>query len=162
MDAASSNPYSPPLSAVADITEPAADLPDASRWRRLANYLIDLLTQYALAAGIALALAFGFDLADEIQNLSRWEEWIYGVILMVAYYTVAEGATGRTIGKLITGTRVVTLEGTPPGYKTAFLRSLARLIPLEFLSIFRDPPQAWHDRLPDTRVVLTRGVRVEP
>ena len=70
-----------------------------------------------------------------------------------------EGLFGATVGKWVTRTRVVDERGLPPSWRTAFLRSLARFIPFEPLSLLfagADDPRGWHDRMPGTRVVLRR------
>jgi uncharacterized RDD family membrane protein YckC len=70
----------------------------------------------------------------------------------VLYYTLLEGGNqGRTIGKLMTSTRAVRLDGKPLTYTDALLRSLCRLIPFEVVSGLGYAP--WHDRLTKTTVV---------
>ena len=49
-----------------------------------------------------------------------------GVVL--AYYIVLEGWFGRTAGKLVTGIRVVDDNGNRPGFVSALVRTLLRLI----------------------------------
>jgi uncharacterized RDD family membrane protein YckC len=72
--------------------------------------------------------------------------------LGIAYYCLLEGLTGRTIGKWITGTRVVGLEGERATFGGIVVRTLARLIPFEGIS-FLFSESGWHDRLSRTRVV---------
>jgi uncharacterized RDD family membrane protein YckC len=43
---------------------------------------------------------------------------------------------GRTLGKLITGTKTVNLDETNIGFQTAFLRGLSGAVPFELFSIF--------------------------
>ncbi len=47
-------------------------------------------------------------------------------------YTLLEGAAkGKTLGKLITGTRALKIDGSNLTWKDAFLRSLCRIVPFE-------------------------------
>ncbi|MFI5490976.1 RDD family protein [Actinoplanes sp. NPDC051859] len=53
--------------------------------------------------------------------------WLLGVVLL--YYVLLEGLAGRTVGKLVTGIRVIDAEtGGRPGVLSAFVRTLLRLI----------------------------------
>ncbi|MCC7521544.1 MAG: RDD family protein [Flavobacteriaceae bacterium] len=60
---------------------------------------------------------------------------------------------GKTIGKLITGTRVVYANGDSINLRTAILRSLSRLVPFEAFSLLGTPPRGWYDDWTDTYVV---------
>jgi len=53
---------------------------------------------------------------------------IVGAIAMVAYFPITEGLWGRSLGKLLSGTVVVTKTGAMPGVWRALLRTLLRLI----------------------------------
>jgi uncharacterized RDD family membrane protein YckC len=70
----------------------------------------------------------------------------------IIYYTFLEGITkGRTLGKLVTKTKVVRENGDAIGFKEAAIRSLCRLIPLDGISILFGAP--WHDQLSKTKVI---------
>ena len=77
---------------------------------------------------------------------------LMGIVIVTAYYTVLEGFTGRTLGKFITRTYVVTAEGLKPGFLTILGRTLCRFIPFEALT-FLFSSVGFHDRLSHTRVV---------
>jgi len=50
-------------------------------------------------------------------------------VLVIAYYVLMEGLLGRTVGKMVTGIRVVREDGTtPPGLGAAGLRTLVRIV----------------------------------
>ncbi|MEV8514103.1 RDD family protein [Dactylosporangium sp. NPDC051484] len=50
-------------------------------------------------------------------------------IFVLLYYVLLEGLFGRTVGKLVTGIRVVDEStGTPPGIGKAIIRTLLRII----------------------------------
>jgi uncharacterized RDD family membrane protein YckC len=66
----------------------------------------------------------GFDLTRLSIKGSLWL-----TVTVVLYYVLLEGLFGRTLGKLITGIRVVDAEtGGRPGLLSAFVRTLLRLI----------------------------------
>ena len=73
------------------------------------------------------------------------------------YYIVFEAAFGWTFAKLITGTRVIRVDGTKPKVPQILGRTLARFIPFEpFSVLFSDSKLGWHDSLSNTRVVSVR------
>jgi uncharacterized RDD family membrane protein YckC len=70
----------------------------------------------------------------------------------IIYYTFLEGITkGRSLGKLVTKTKVVRENGDPIGFKDAAIRSVCRLIPFDGISILFGTP--WHDQLSKTKVI---------
>ena len=72
---------------------------------------------------------------------------------MLIYYVPQEAFWGRTIGKLITGTRVVSEDGGPASFGQVVGRTFARMIPFEPFSFFGSTASGWHDSLSHTRVV---------
>ena len=80
---------------------------------------------------------------------------IYLVIGMVIYSLLLEFKWGKTIGKVITMTKVIFVPtGEIPNFVTCIGRSLSRLIPLDPLSyLFSLKPAGWHDRISNTRVI---------
>ena len=81
-----------------------------------------------------------------INHPAAFEYFLFVVPLaiFILYYVLMEAfAGGRTIGKMITGCKTVDIDGMPISMKTAFLRSLIRLIPIEPFSAFSILP--WHD-----------------
>ncbi len=76
------------------------------------------------------------------------------ISLYILYYLILEACFGTTLGKLITGTKVVNKEGNKPRFLQILGRTFARYIPLEPLSyIFGRYPIGWHDMLSGTYVV---------
>lgn len=68
------------------------------------------------------------------------------------YYIITEYFFQRTLGKLLTKTRVVSKTGGKPTLKQIIFRTLSRSIPLEYLSfIVKD--RGIHDSLSGTVVV---------
>jgi uncharacterized RDD family membrane protein YckC len=75
------------------------------------------------------------------------------------YYTLTEGAYGRTLGKALFGIMVVSADGRPIGYGRAFARLLTlpyALFPAGLGLLWAALPPAkrgWHDYISATRVI---------
>ena len=80
-------------------------------------------------------------------------EYFIGFVLGTIYYSIFEGLTGRSVGKLITKTKVVNEEGEKASFDSIIRRSLCRYIPFEALSFLGSDAIGWHDTLSKTRVV---------
>ena len=101
-------------------------------------------------------IIFGQDIVQRMENISQLQDILLSYLLYFSYYLVFESLTGRTIGKLITGTRVVSEHGGKPTFKQFLYRSLCRLIPFEPLSFFGSKGYGWHDSIPNTYVIDIR------
>ncbi len=125
---------------------------------RFANYIIDLIVLLGLGFGIGIILGVVL-LAVSPESLSILEEdsWImnriFGFFVGMLYYGMVEGLSGRTVGKLITNTKVVTEDGEKPDFGTILIRSVCRFIPFEAFSFLGTNAIGWHDSLSKTRVV---------
>lgn len=121
---------------------------------RVVNYLFDLLGIGLLAFFVGMAMeSLGLKdlLVDDNTNM------LVGFLIIMTYYSVWEGLTSRTLGKLITGTYVVTDEGLKPSFANILGRTLCRFIPFEALS-FIFGSLGFHDRFSHTRVVKDQPV----
>ena len=132
----------------------------ASRGTRFANYLIDAVVFYVLifflglflgilsAIGIEAPLRF-FMYLDEIPAF----DYLFSSILYFIYIFSIEYLTkGRSIGKFITKTKVVSIDGTAPTQNDFLIRNISRLVPFEAVS-FLIGDDGWHDSWSNTRVV---------
>lgn len=162
MHADDDNPYRSPASAVAEV-HVAQTLIDAGKWRRFFNLLLDYIALMVVvfAATFIAAIIGGNATLQWIEAMNFWQEQLLGIGMLLAYYIAMEGLFGLTVGKWITGTRVVDERGGPASWRQVVLRSLARLIPFEAFSLLFSEDgvaRGWHDRLPRTRVVLRRSL----
>lgn len=156
------NPYRPPASPLEVSAPEASDatFPDASGGKRFANYLIDLvgllLTGFVLVIPVAVLEEFGVlsGWIDSLDAMSRFESSLLSVVLGLIYYTGLESIRGRTLGKLVTGTKVLSKTGTKPTVGQLIIRTLVRSIPFEPVSFLLGG--GWHDRWSRTRVVDLR------
>ena len=135
--------YRPPTSDI-DLADAPLDLEPASRGRRFANLLID----YVGAIGTVFVVAFAWALLGGdlsiLEGDSTSRDWLLGIGAMLLYYLPLEAQFGITLGKLITGTRVVNEDGRQPRFMQILGRTLARFIPFEPFSFFGTPPRGWH------------------
>ena len=77
---------------------------------------------------------------------------VYAVLICLVLYFVSELYTGKTLGKLITGTKVISTEDDKPTGQEILYRTLSRIVPFEPFSMFFSNT-TWHDDWSDTVVV---------
>ncbi|MCR9117751.1 MAG: RDD family protein [bacterium] len=151
------NPYQTPDTTPEIKTEPAnAKIIPAGKGARFANMFIDFIAQIVIGAGFGVSVAL---IAGEqgILFLEQIPDVLIGMPIAIGYYTLMEALTHKSLGKLITGTRVVSEDGGPPTFGQCLGRSFARMIPFEpFSVLFTDPARGWHDSLAKTYVVQDR------
>ncbi len=122
-----------------------------SIWLRLLNLLVDLIVFSIL---ISLLISYTYPqrpLLMQDQNMIR----LMGILLFFAYYFLMEMSLGRTLGKMLTGSKVINEDGKKPSFREISIRTLCRFIPLEFIPIFFSARQCLHDSLSKTYVVRT-------
>ena len=145
------NPYQAPDAALQDSAHPR--LPTATSGWRLVNLIIDWLGLYGLAFVVG-AFAFLLNLGEALMQTN---EYLFGALLILAYYTPQEALFGRPLGKLVSGTRVVDENDADIGWRLALKRTLFRLVPFEAFSFLSGSrPRGWHDAWSGTRVVSLR------
>lgn len=121
----------------------------ASQGARFAGWLVDMLMILVIAAFAVFLLL--------PQRMSKEEGEaavsFFFLLFFVPYYALMESLSGRTIGKLLFRTRVVSEDGAKIGFRPALLRTLCRFIPFDAFSYLEAWPVGWHDKLSKTRVV---------
>lgn len=148
------NPYQPPGAEMAGaVAAPASNLYPASAVQRFGNFVIDQIAAQA-GGGLLLGLVEGF---WGVEIFGRVPDQLLGVALMSAYYILTEGMTGRTLGKLVTRTRVVNAGHGEVPLGRVVLRTLSRFVPFEMLSLYFNDGVPWHDSWSGTRVMTTRA-----
>ncbi|MEP7141437.1 MAG: RDD family protein [Ferruginibacter sp.] len=129
----------------------------ASTGKRFANYIIDLMLFYLLIVifGIIMAITN----PDAFENLARSSGFnlldrLYSLLLYGTYMFVVEAIfKGKSLGKLITGTRAVNLDGSRISTTTALGRGFSRSVPFNEFSALGSPANPWHDRWNKTLVM---------
>ena len=122
---------------------------------RLINFVIDTVVWLSLYLLIAYVLdnyvvRFNSYVVNYIYSISL------GLILYLAYYALLEFYFHRTLGKFLTRTKVVNIDGSELTFSTIFKRTIARLIPIDiFYYLFSK--RGLHDRLSKTLIIRTNG-----
>jgi uncharacterized RDD family membrane protein YckC len=130
----------------------------ASAGKRFLNYIIDLLFFYILAFVLVLIIALiNPDIVDFLDDESLGMDLLDRFISLIIY-ALYMGASesifkGKSIGKFITRTHAVNLDGSTISTKTAFLRGFSRAVPFAAFSAFGEPSNPWQDRWTDTMVI---------
>jgi len=140
-----------------DILQMDSYLIRAETGKRLLNYIVDLLSFYAVffVFGIILAIVEP-DLLNEIPETGGFR--LVDRIITLAFYGLYMGTIealfkGKSLGKFFTKTRAVNLDGTPITSSTAFIRGFSRAVPFAVLSAFGSPCNPWQDKWSDTMVI---------
>ncbi len=134
--------------------------PEAKNGKRFLNFLIDLVVIFIFQ--MIVGAIFGVLLVvqgreAELETMTL-EFTLINVVVWLLYYGLMEGLFGLTIGKLITGTRVVdNYTHERPSFPRVMLRTLCRVIPFEHFSYFGNKPGGWHDHLSKTRTIDIRA-----
>lgn len=135
-------------------------LTPATKGQRFVNLLIDLVPAYLVAYLAAEFIAAPFENNSGVYYSVTGPGVYYYLVYYPVYYaafifyfTLMEMLNkGRTIGKLITSTYAIHVDGKPLTWRSAFLRSLCRIVPFEVFSGFGDAP--WHDKWTNTTVAM--------
>jgi uncharacterized RDD family membrane protein YckC len=123
--------------------------------KRFANYIIDLIAISVFYGVFLFFLAIIVATVSPSSVNALGENSLLNYVIafgtMFIYYGLSESLTGRTLGKLATGTRVVNNKGITPSVNEILLRTLCRFVPFDALSFFGD--SGWHDDWSKTKVV---------
>jgi len=134
----------------------------ATRGQRFANFVVDAIVKFVIRLAFVFGLAlindgyYGGSILSLLVPKTGGLYLLVGYGLSIVYYFLFEAITQRTIGKYITNTIVINIDGDKPDLGTIFKRTLCRIIPFEPFSFFRDDARGWHDTITDTIVVDVR------
>jgi uncharacterized RDD family membrane protein YckC len=126
------------------------------RRKRFINYLVDVVFFYMImfAFGIVwggMALLTGTTIDDSDSSSLMWN--LISIVCFLAYFITFEIFLGKTIGKMVTNTKVVLLNGSKPSPRQIIIRSFARMIPFDPFSFLSPNPRGWHDTISETIVI---------
>ena len=133
--------------------------------KRLTNYILDrilggiafllfIIATWGLISVLAKTFSFEGSIFVKIINLIVPVLMVFSFYMNPFYYLFCEGIWGRSIGKWITKTKVVRMDGEKPKFLQILGRSFARIIPFEAFSfLVSNNPIGWHDHLSKTLVV---------
>jgi uncharacterized RDD family membrane protein YckC len=133
------------------------ELPYAGNGKRFLNFVLDMLVMFVVIVISSLGLMIA-GLGDAVNSIEHIPNFAFGVIISLIFYFPFEALTGRTPGKMITGTRVVQENGSRATMAQILGRSLIRCVPFEPISFFigEGPVKGWHDKWSKTTVIRTR------
>lgn len=136
----------------------------ASKGKRFLTVLIDLVFFYILSFVIGILIAiissvFAIGLYQEFVKKNTILLYVISYSIFILYYIFAEYLTGKTLGKLIVGAKVVDVNGNKPSLKMALIRTLCRFIPFDAFSyLFGEDDRGWHDRISKTYVIDSKYI----
>src|SRR4030066_248912 len=130
---------------------------------RIGAFLLDIIILFVVTT---LTLWVGFSLGSIVFNI-REENFINVIVplylilffLSTTYFVFLQGFSGKTIGKMLFGIRVIRTDGESIGFWDALIRWVGYFISLIFIfigfiwAVFDPKRQAWHDKFAETYVV---------
>lgn len=117
---------------------------------RLANFLIDFIIWLIFAMIVIFIIGLIIQPTDE--SFISLLAYILIFATFIAYYAIMEIKFQKTVGKFITKTKVVKMDGTKPETSDIITRTFCRLIPFDRIS-FLFVRNGIHDFLSKTKVV---------
>ncbi|WP_375324790.1 RDD family protein [Flagellimonas sp. GZD32] len=119
---------------------------EASKKKRLLNYVIDTLIYFLIAFGL-------LEILNLFTEIYISEELVL-IFVSALYYILLEFFFGKTIGKFLTKSKVVDLFGENIDFRTSMVRYFCRWIPFETFSLaLGSDAKAWHDLISKTLVI---------
>jgi uncharacterized RDD family membrane protein YckC len=130
----------------------------ADAGKRFANYILDIIVYYILMFVIGMLYGLIFpEYVDENATYltgSQLYDTLLSIFIYILYMSLVEGLFyGKSVGKLITGTRAVNLDGSRISIGTAFGRGFSRAVPFCPFSAFGTPCNPWQDDWTNTMVI---------
>ena len=147
-------------------TQPAYELVQASSGKRFGNYLIDVIFFYMIIVFWAIIAAIispeTIDALDDNDSaFGTFGDRILSLVVYAIIMSLIEAIfRGKSIGKLITGTKAVNADGSNISFGTAFARGFSRAVPFNAFSALGSPCYPWHDKWTDTYVIDEKETRL--
>lgn len=130
----------------------------ASAGKRFLNLIIDYIVFFMLVFGFGMVLGVLFPSLFEGNDPDSLTYKIADRIITGLFYAFYMGSIevifkGKSVGKFLTGTRAVNLDGSQISNTTAFQRGFSRAVPFVAFSALGSPCNPWQDRWTDTMVI---------
>ena len=97
----------------------------------------------------------GSDFTETANELDTTNSLVDQIIYIVLYafimFLIEKFSNGKSLGKLITGTKVVKTDGSALTTDDLLKRNFSRIVPFDGISFLGN--NGWHDSWSDTRVV---------
>jgi Predicted membrane protein/domain len=128
---------------------------------RCGSLLADYLLVIVIPAGFLLiSRASGNDGSSLINSGFNDIGWLTGILIGFVSFLILPVATGKSFGKMVTGLRIVSIDGTEPSVRRIIVRQLVAgvLFLLTaglsfFFSAFSSKGRALHDYIAGTTVI---------
>ena len=136
---------------------------------RLTHLIIDRMMIYLILIlfGLMSSLLFQvtgsdffLDIVQKMASVNRVTDILITSSIYFIYIVLIEYLTkGISIGKYITGSKVICIDGSEPTFKDYFIRNICRFVPLDVLSFLGE--NGWHDSWSETRVINIKNYNTE-
>jgi uncharacterized RDD family membrane protein YckC len=138
------------------------ELEMASQGKRFGTFIIDyVLSQFVVGILTVIYILLNPNYIEETEGINgktTGMDLLLGFSGFILYYAFFEFiCKGRTIGKMICGTRALTNDGEMINLGAALKRTLCRIVPFEPFSFLGRYASGWHDRWTDTMVVTEKS-----
>jgi uncharacterized RDD family membrane protein YckC len=125
---------------------------EATRLQRFIHVVVDGMVIYTTVYFLMVVAAMlGLDPPSPNSEDGKWVFRICFIITSVVLYTILEYSSQRSLGKYLTGTKVISLKGRPLTFGQSLLRSLLRFFPFDAFTFLAHAK--WHDSWSKTMVV---------
>ncbi|AZA90866.1 RDD family [Chryseobacterium nakagawai] len=137
----------------------------ASLWIRLANNFIDVIIIYIINYLLSIICNFLYKITSieffyfYSNGSILWSFFIGNFNYCLYYFLMENYFDGKTVSKYITGTKVISTDGTKPTTQQITYRTLSRIVPFDGLSFLGI--NGWHDSWSDTRVINLKNYMSE-
>ncbi|WP_419869952.1 RDD family protein [Chryseobacterium sp. CT-SW4] len=142
----------------------------ASKVLRLINYFIDLFFNFIIISvlfgilGLLYSLVSGIPFQEVAYMMENVNPLLDRLVTLLTYaflmFSTETITGGRSLGKLLTGTQVIMIDGTRPKAGNYFLRNIIRCLPfIDQLSFLGE--NGFHDAWSETRVVVKKHYEAE-
>jgi uncharacterized RDD family membrane protein YckC len=129
---------------------------NASTFKRIINSVVDMTTFFIIwiiLSVVLMILGFNKEYTDETRESLPIAPFIILIPTFWGYYIITEYFFQKTLGKLITKTKVISTKTfEKPTLLQIIGRTLSRSIPFEYFSFFAST-EGFHDKLSKTRVI---------
>jgi len=118
------------------------------------NFVIDLIAVLCIHILIVFIIKHTTNIVSTreiilVNRISLFSAFIF-------YFIVSESIYQKTIGKLLTNTKVVNLDGEKPNFMNIIIRTFSRLIPFDGISYLYSI-SGFHDKISKTIVVKDKN-----
>jgi len=131
---------------------------------RCGALLIDYIVVVAIPViGLLVNRFFGSETSSQVTAFSNDTAWLFAVLLGLSNFLLLPVLSGQTIGKMLTGLRIVTMDGRSVSFGSALLRhTLGYLLTALtlglgfFIAVLNRNGRSLHDYVAGTTVVYGR------